>query len=101
MYPLQPSLRPNVRGQLAPKAQHTMLTDAFEALSPASPDPQEPTWIRKSPGVCGGEACIRNTRIPVWVLEGYTRLGLSGAQLLGAYPTLTRDDLLAARAYAT
>jgi uncharacterized protein (DUF433 family) len=23
------------------------------------------SWIRKTPGVCGGNACIRNTRITV------------------------------------
>ena len=24
--------------------------------------------IQKIPGVCGGHACVRNTRIPVWTL---------------------------------
>lgn len=24
--------------------------------------------IKKTPGVCGGDACIGNTRIPVWSL---------------------------------
>ena len=30
--------------------------------------------IEKTPGVCGGAACIVRTRIPVWVLENYRRL---------------------------
>jgi uncharacterized protein (DUF433 family) len=31
--------------------------------------------IRKTPGVCGGEACIRQTRVPVWVLHRFRSLG--------------------------
>ena len=55
--------------------------------------------IRKTPNVQGGEACIRRTRITVWVLVGYRQLGLSDDELLEAYPDLTREDLAAAWAY--
>ena len=55
--------------------------------------------IRKTPGVMGGEACIRSTRIPVWVLVGYRKLGVADDHLLEFYPTLTRDDLNAACSY--
>lgn len=59
------------------------------------------TWpgIEKTPGVVGGDACIMRTRIPVWALEGYRRLGLSDAQLLENFPTLKMTDLLNAWAY--
>ncbi|MCU0542788.1 MAG: DUF433 domain-containing protein [Oscillatoriaceae cyanobacterium Prado104] len=33
--------------------------------------------IQKTPGVMGGEACIRQTRIPVWLLVSYRRQGAS------------------------
>jgi len=56
--------------------------------------------IEKSPGVVGGEARIVRTRIPVWVLENYRRLGWSEAQLLDNYPTLRAADLVNAWAYA-
>ena len=56
--------------------------------------------ITKTPGVCGGDACIRGHRIPVWVLEGYRRLGQSDAELLRSYPSLTAADLTAAWEYA-
>jgi len=56
--------------------------------------------ITKTPGVCGGDACIRGHRIPVWVLVGYRRLGRSDADLLRDYPSLTRADLEAAWEYA-
>ena len=55
--------------------------------------------IEKTPGVCGGSACIVRTRIPVWVLEGYRRLGCTEAKILDSYPTLRAADLVHAWAY--
>jgi uncharacterized protein (DUF433 family) len=55
--------------------------------------------IKKTPGVCGGDACVANTRIPVWVLEQARRLGMSAADLLRNYPTLRAEDLANAWAY--
>lgn len=56
--------------------------------------------ITRSPDLCGGDACIRGHRIPVWVLVGYRQLGKSDAELLRDYPTLTGHDLQAAWDYA-
>jgi uncharacterized protein (DUF433 family) len=60
------------------------------------------TWqgINKTPGVMGGDACIRQTRIPVWLLVSYRRLGLSEAKILDNYPTLSAADLANAWTYA-
>ena len=58
-----------------------------------------PTPISKDPERCGGDACIRDTRIPVWVLVNYRRLGGSDADLLRDYPALTPADLEAAWGY--
>jgi uncharacterized protein (DUF433 family) len=55
--------------------------------------------VEITPGVCGGEPCIENTRIPVWLLEQARRLGTSEAELLRAYPTLRAKDLANAWAY--
>ncbi|MEG4317907.1 MULTISPECIES: DUF433 domain-containing protein [unclassified Microcoleus] len=55
--------------------------------------------IKKTPGVCGGDACVGNTRIQVWVLVGYRRLGCSDAELFKCYPHLTATDLVNAWAY--
>jgi uncharacterized protein (DUF433 family) len=59
------------------------------------------TWpgVEKTPGVAGGSACIVRTRIPVWVLEGYRRLGWSESKILASYPTLRAADLVHAWAY--
>lgn len=49
--------------------------------------------IETTPGVIGGAACIRQTRIAVWMLEQARRLGVSEADLLRNYPGLTAQDL--------
>jgi uncharacterized protein (DUF433 family) len=57
--------------------------------------------IRKTPGVCGGRACIGSRRIPVWGLVEYRRLGAGDDQLMAQYdPPLTRAELDAAWRYA-
>lgn len=60
------------------------------------------TWsgIEKTPGVCGGDACIAGTRIPVWGLVNYRRLGASDASILENFPSLRLIDLANAWAYA-
>lgn len=58
------------------------------------------TVIQKTPGVMGGDACIRDTRIAVWMLVNGRRLGVSDADLLARYdPPLTLTDLQAAWHY--
>ena len=57
--------------------------------------------VEKTSGVSGGEACIVRTRIPVWVLENYRRLGWSEARILGNFPTLRAVDLVNAWTYAS
>jgi uncharacterized protein (DUF433 family) len=56
--------------------------------------------ITKNPDICGGDACIRGHRIPVWVLANYRRLGGSAEDILLAYPSLTPADLGEAWEYA-
>ncbi len=56
--------------------------------------------IEKNEGVMGGAACIRQTRIPVWLLYRARQLGLSEAELLESYPGLTAADLVNAWNYA-
>jgi len=55
--------------------------------------------IEKTEGVCGGAARIRKTRIPVWILVNARRLGVSEAELLQDYPSLTARDLTNAWSY--
>ena len=57
------------------------------------------SWVQKTPNVCGGDACIRNTRITVWGLVLSRRLGASDATILENIVGLTPDDLEVAADY--
>ncbi|MCY7324148.1 MAG: DUF433 domain-containing protein [Phormidesmis sp. CAN_BIN36] len=56
--------------------------------------------IAKVEGVCGGEACIAGTRIPVWLLVESHRQGVHEAQMLNDYPQISAADLVNAWAYS-
>jgi uncharacterized protein (DUF433 family) len=58
------------------------------------------TGITKTSGVVGGDARIRNMRIPVWSLVQYRQMGANDDRILEAYPQLTAADLANAWAYA-
>ena len=83
---LLPTLLPGERAQIL-KWVVQDLGDAFPGIDAL-------------PVVCGGEACIVRTRIPVWLLEQARRLGCSEQMLLAAYPSLRAEDLVNAWAYA-
>jgi uncharacterized protein (DUF433 family) len=84
------------------------IIEAIEKLDPSeraeveswiAAHPSDEPPIQQTPGVCGGSACIRKTRIMVWLLEGLRRLGMSEAEILSEYPSLTASDLVNAWAY--
>ena len=56
--------------------------------------------IDSKPGVCGGDPCIVSTRIPIWLLEQYRRLGMPEQEMLDSYPSLRAEDLANAWAYS-
>src|ERR1700733_13542580 len=55
--------------------------------------------IQKTPNVCGGAARIRQNRITVWMLVLDRKLGMTDAEILNSFPTLTDADLDAAWGY--
>lgn len=55
--------------------------------------------ISIDPQICGGKPCIRGTRIWVSLILDLLASGMAESELLGEYPGLVRDDLLAAIAY--
>ena len=58
------------------------------------------SWVQKTPDVCGGDACIRRTRIPVWLLVRHRQLGMSDARIRDSFdPPLGQADLEAAWTY--
>ncbi len=59
-----------------------------------------PAVIRKTPGVIGGDACLGNRRIAVWMLVQAKRLGLTDEEIRFRYEQpLTEAELAAAWNY--
>lgn len=79
---------------LTPGEKATLLQKVAHSLGGAVPG------IDLTPDVCGGDACVARTRVPVWVLVQARRLGATEAELLEAYPSLRAEDLVNAWAYA-
>ncbi len=47
-----------------------------------------------------GKPCVRDTRIAVADVLGWLAAGMSGAEVIADYPTLTHEDVLACLSYA-
>lgn len=75
-----------------PEGSRAKVIATTEAEAPA---------IAKTPGVCGGRACVRGTRITVWGLVKHRQLGLSDESILEATFGLEREQLAAAFRYAS
>ena len=56
--------------------------------------------ITKTPDLCGGDACIAKTRLPVWLFVSLRRQGSSDAELLQFYPHLNTENLVNVWTYA-
>jgi uncharacterized protein (DUF433 family) len=56
--------------------------------------------ISQRPGVMGGKACIRDTRVTVGMLVAQIGAGRSIDDVLADYPYLAREDILQAIRYA-
>jgi uncharacterized protein (DUF433 family) len=56
--------------------------------------------VVSDPKVCGGEPCIRDTRIHVAVILDSLAEGLSAAAIVQHFPPLTVQDVRAAVAHA-
>lgn len=52
------------------------------------------------PNICHGQACIKGTRIPVHQVVRMFAHGDSVEKLLAAFPTISREDVLACLNYA-
>jgi uncharacterized protein (DUF433 family) len=56
--------------------------------------------VVRLPGVMGGKACIRGTRVTVSTLVSQLGAGHTIDELLADYPYLCREDILEAVRYA-
>lgn len=56
--------------------------------------------ITLEPGKRGGRPCIRGLRVSVYDVLALLSNGMSQEEVLEDYPELTREDIMAALAYA-
>lgn len=53
------------------------------------------------PSICGGEPCVRNTRIPVHIILSHLAAGDDTETILKNFPNLTKEDIRACLEYAS
>ncbi len=63
------------------------------------PDVLIETHLASDPAVCGGQVCVKGTRIPAALILGALAGGDTIDELLRGYPGITRDDVAAVLAY--
>ena len=62
------------------------------------------TWknlLSSDPQICGGQVCIKGTRVMISVILDNLAEGHSVEDILENYPTLTKEGILAAIKYAS
>ncbi len=57
-------------------------------------------YISVDPTVCHGKACIKGTRIMVSIVLDNLAAGLTSDEIVHSYPSLSREAIQAAMAYA-
>lgn len=110
-------LAPNQRKQFILALIERWERAMFQSVSPESNGPLVQTAVRESteawlpqafvlsgivrtPDICGGDARINRTRIPVWAVERLRQLGAPESEILLTFPTLSAIDVAQAFLYA-
>ena len=57
--------------------------------------------ITSDPQVCGGEPCVKGTRIPVRIILSHIAAGEDNAVILKQFPHITQEDIIACLEYAS
>jgi uncharacterized protein (DUF433 family) len=57
--------------------------------------------IVSDPKVCGGEPCIKGTRIPVHVILSHIAAGDDYSLILEQFPRIQQEDIVACLEYAS
>ncbi len=63
------------------------------------PDALIEEHLASDPAICGGQVCVKGTRIPAALILGALAGGDTIDDLLRGYPGITRDDIAAVLAY--
>ncbi len=57
--------------------------------------------ITSNPGICGGDPCIKGTRIPVHVIISHLAAGDSQEDILKQFPSIRKEEIHACLRYAS
>ncbi len=57
--------------------------------------------IVSDPNICGGEPCVKGTRVPVHIILSHLAAGESYEVILTNFPRLTVEDIRACLEYAS
>jgi uncharacterized protein (DUF433 family) len=57
--------------------------------------------IVSDPNICGGEPCIKGTRVPVHIILGHLAAGEDYETILSSFPRINKEDILACLEYAS
>jgi uncharacterized protein (DUF433 family) len=57
--------------------------------------------IVSDPNICGGEPCVKGTRIPVHIILSHLAVGENYETILTNFPRLTIEDIKACLEYAS
>ncbi|MCY3410156.1 MAG: DUF433 domain-containing protein [Candidatus Heimdallarchaeota archaeon] len=57
--------------------------------------------LSSDPNICGGQICVKGTRVMISVILDNLADGMSIDEILEEYPTLNRDGIMAAIKYAS
>ena len=57
-------------------------------------------YVTVDPTICHGQACIKGTRVMVSVVLDNLAAGQTAEEIIASYPSLTRNSVQAAIAYA-
>ena len=57
--------------------------------------------IVSNPNICGGEPCIKGTRVPVHVILSHLAAGEDYETILKHFPRINKEDILACLEFAS
>ncbi|MBI4063268.1 MAG: DUF433 domain-containing protein [Elusimicrobia bacterium] len=58
-------------------------------------------WIVSDPKICGGEPCVKGTRVPIHLILDHLAAGDSFEEILKAYPQIKKPAIQEAVQYAS
>lgn len=95
------AIRPGVR-QADEKGHKMGYSGGYGGLIMARPA-KDKDWRKRisiDPNICHGKPCIKGTRIWVSLIVDNLASGSTEKEIIEAYPSLTKEDIKAALAYA-